>query len=153
MDEATPAPAPDALALRAPGLAAEIAALIAHYRSSLGGSVTASQLGQIATGAVASLLRAVKESGANLTGAEVETTVLDAAGQLFDALAPLIQIPLVPAVIETQVIDPALRRLFLDLVRGAIVSLGNIFDRVGWTEPPAAKHLAAVPAGLRFTPY
>lgn len=153
MDESTPAPAPDALAIRAPGLAAAIAALIAHYRANLGTSITASQLGQIATSAVASLLRAVKESGANLTEAEVETTVLDAAGQLFDALAPLIQVPLVPAIVTTQVIDPALRRLFLDLVRGAIVSLGNIFDRVGWAEPPAAKHLAAVPHGLSFTPY
>jgi hypothetical protein len=154
MDATTPAPAPAPAPLAARlGIAAEIAALIAHYRGTMGASVSTAQLGQIATAAVASLLRLVKESGANLTQAEVDAVVLEAAGELFDVLAPLLDIPFVPAVIETTVIDPALKDVFLKLVEGAMAALAGIFDRIGWTEPPAARHLAAVPHGLKFLPY
>jgi hypothetical protein len=137
---------------------------ITHYTDLAKDKLTLAEVGGLLTSAAASFLRIFKD--ANGLGADTKETILEILGVLFDRIAPRVDIPWVPEVIESRVVDPKLRKAILHFADGAIDSLIGIFNRTGWVDVvPGVNGTPAAPAGetppvipgterlTAFTPY
>lgn len=130
--------------------------LIEYYRSLAADGISFSDAWSLIQRSLASFLK-VLEVTSNLSRAEKNALAVEAAGELYDALAPLIDIPGVPEFVEVRFIDPALRKLVTQLAEGAVTALVTIFDRIGWTDQPSSDPQIPVIPGLQkitaFQPY
>lgn len=116
-------------------VAAAVDGLVAQYKAMVTSGFTVQQLGSLVVSAAASVMRAIQGGAAALSPANQDALVLEAIGELFDQVAPLIDVPYVPEAIETRLVDPYLRKIILQLAAGAITSLRSIFDKTGWGTP------------------
>lgn len=106
--------------------------VMGHYQAQFeAGGKTATALSDVITRAVATLLKELAEV-VGLDPAKRREMIIAAAGELFDTLAPFVDIPFVPEFVETRFIDPALRPLVLAAVEGAYDALLSVFDKAGW---------------------
>lgn len=137
----------------------QIDEIIAHYKTLAVDGITVTEIWELAQSGIASFMKIVEAAG-NFTAAEKKAAVLQAADRFYDKVIAPLDIPNVPEFLEARVVDPAIKSVFLKLVAGAIDSLTNIFNRVGWQDVPAGTNGAnggttpstpATPSG--FVPY
>lgn len=133
--------------------------IIAHYKEKAKDGWTLSEVWQLMQSATASFMK-LAESFNEYTGDEKKKAVLKAAELFYDQVIAPIDIPTIPSFLETTLVDPAIRKLFLKLTDGAIDALTNLFNRVGWYDVPAGTNGAnggtvpsTVPTASGFVPY
>lgn len=133
----------------------KIGELIDFYRGLAGDGLSLADVWSIVQRAAASFVQVLKLAG-GLDAAQRQALALEAVGRLFDALAPLVDVPFVPEIVESKLLDPVLRKAVLQLAQGAIDALNRVLDR---TQPPAFAGLQppVVPRGYNavrdFEPY
>lgn len=111
-----------------------IAAFIAESRRQLeaakaDGKLSNDELWQLFYSGVKRAVQLAKD--VPVAGPDKKAAVLDAAGKLYDTIIAPIDIPLVPALIESTVVDPLLKSITLQALGGLI--------EVFVAELPAAK--------------
>lgn len=107
--------------------------IISHYKTLAKDGWTVTEIWELAQSGVASFMRLVEAAG-EYTSVEKRDAVLKAAALLYDRVIAPLDIPNVPEFLERSLVDPAIKKFFLQLVAGAIDSLTNVFNRVGWDD-------------------
>lgn len=136
-----------------------LAGLVAHYRDLASDGMSLADVWSLVQRAAASIL-AVLDQISTLDRAAKNAVALEAVGDLFDAIAPVVDIPFVPELVETRLVDPVARKIVLQLAERAIAVLGQVLDRTGGNAAPdpteATGGIPVIPgvrsAGL-FLPY
>jgi hypothetical protein len=136
-----------------------VSSLIAKYRILSADGLTLAELASLGADAVADAVTAFEAIG-GLTGHEKKQAALGFADVFYDQVIAPIDIPRIPEFVETRVVDPALKQLFLKLAEGLVESLVKLFNQVGWPAPPPGPGPAPAPPapplpGVRppFQPY
>lgn len=134
----------------------EIAGIIAKYKEVAKDGLTLPEIFSLITSATGSFVRVMEVSGRD--GTVKKEAALIAAELFYDQVIAPLDIPHVPGFIETSVVDPALKKVFMAAVNGMIDSLVKIFNRSGWGDTGASADngtsvgdAAAAPPG--FVPY
>lgn len=88
----------------------------------------------IASGVISKLVVEVEQQDVtpDVPGADKKTLVLETLAKFYDDVIAPLDIPYVPGIVEKTVVDPALRKVFLELASGTIDVLVSIYNKVGF---------------------
>jgi hypothetical protein len=134
-------------------------ALVVQYKADAKDGMSVAEIWSLALGAVASLVRLVEGVAPTMGGADKKTAVLQLAASFYDQVLAPLDIPYVPEPLERMIVDPTIKKIFLQLVGGSVDRLVQIFNRTTaeagrtTTSPASPKTEArpSLPSG--FTPY
>lgn len=118
--------------------------VIGHYKEAARDGLSVAEVWRLVSAAVASFLK-LMDTLVVLGDADKKEAALQFAARLYDQVIAPLDIPRVPAFIENNFVDPAIRSLFLSLAAGLVDTLLTVFAREAGPAAPAA------PAG--FVPY
>lgn len=116
-------------------VAKQIDEIIAHYKQLTKDGWTVDEVWEMTQSGIASFMKVIETIG-GISAQQKKAVVLEAASRFYDRVIAPLDIPRVPEFLETRLVDPAIKNFFLKLVSGAVDSLTNIFNRVGWSDVP-----------------
>jgi hypothetical protein len=133
---------------------------IGYYKTLAADGLSLADLWAMTTRAVTTFVQIV-EQAKSATGEQKKAVVMAAAAEFYDRVLGPYDIPKLPDFIETGIVDPALRTLWLTLVNGLVDAVVAVFNKYGgWftpaaTTPPPQPATPGLPPGLPsgFTPY
>lgn len=136
----------------------ELKNAIAYYRGQTPAGIDLAGLWQLTLKAVASFIEIVDSLASAATGPEKKRVVMAAAAEFYDKVLGPLNIPRLPDLIETNIVDPALRALWLSFVDGAIEALLKILQNGATTmkpppSPPPSPPSPPLPEPDGWTPY
>lgn len=109
-------------------------AVIDHYKELVKDGLTFAEIWALVSKTTATVVALVEEAGPTLSGADKKVVVMTALAEFYDEVIAPIDIPYVPHFIETRVVDPKLRTVFLGAVEGTVDALVAVLNRAGWKD-------------------
>lgn len=108
----------------------ELEKTVEHYKLLAVDGISLSDVWNLVTSAVSSFAVIAESFGGS--GGDKKAVVLAAAETLYDKLIAPLDIPYVPGVIENRIVDPMLKKVFMQLVSGAIDAAVKVLNRTEW---------------------
>ncbi len=125
------------------GIKESVDKIVAEYKKSAADGLSFSEVFSLASNAVATFVELVELAGG--TSEEKKAAVLEAVELFYDEVIAPLDIKQIPNFIEPM-LDNALKGLILVFADGAIDSIVNVFNKIGWFSEDGEKaELTAAP--------